>query len=541
MQSAKTQYDVIIAGGGHNGLTCAGYLARAGLDVLVLEQRHIVGGPCAEYEYFPGYRASITNSPGSLEPKVVQDLELERFGLEFTRPDPSLMFPLPDGRSFMAWRDPKRVADEIRKFSKHDVAGYAALFEQLNGFAARLKVSLFEPPPTLRELAMRLETPEDEEIFAKLFFGSVSDLLDEFLESPELKSMVAQLGLLSNSLSMYSPGSAFCLLMRPMSLASTSITSEHDPRRQYLRGSTGLPLGGMGSIVRTMRESIESVGGTVYTECRVEQILATQNGVTGVALTDGREFHAPVVASNLNPRTTLLDLVESERLEPEFRAAVERLPTIGNAFKVALALDGLPTFSSAPKGLEKIASCCQFRIAPSIEYQERAFDDWKYGRWSKDPLYWGLISSTADPSLAPPGKHVMSLNMFHAPPTLRDGDWSTERDKFGDRIIDVLAEYMPDLKDKLLHKRFWSPDDLKEEFGLIGGNIAHLDMTPRRMFGLRPIAGWSQYRTPVSGLYLCGSGTWPGGTVTGIPGHNASQQILKDLNRARRPVLSAAQ
>ena len=248
-----------------------------------------------------------------------------------------------------------------------------------------------------------------------------------------------------------------------------------------------------------------------------------------------------MVASNLNPRTTLLDLVEPKHLESEFRASVERLPTLGNAFKVALGLDGLPTFASAPKGLEAVASSCQFRIAPSIEYQERAYDDAKYGRWSRDPLYWGLVSSTADPSLAPPGKHVMSLNMFQAPPILREGDWSTERDKFGERIIDVLNEYMPDLKDRLLFKRFWSPKDLEDEFGLIGGNIAHLDMTPRQMFGLRPISGWSAYRMPVPGLYLCGSGTWPGGTVTGIPGHNASQAILEDLDRDRRSSLAAAQ
>jgi len=530
----KTRYDVNITGGGHNGLTCAGYLARAGLDVLVLEQRHIVGGPCAEYEYFPGYRASITNSPGSLEPKVVRDLELQRFGLEFTRPDPSLMFPFPDGRAFMAWRDKERVAEEIRKFSSRDVQGYAAMFEYLNDFASRLGVSLFEPPPTLRELVSRLKTPADEEAFAKIFLGSVSDLLDEYLESPELKSMVAMLGVMSNWIAPSMAGSAFFLFMRPMSLASSSVETENDPRRQYLRGSTGLPVGGMGSIVRAMRESIEASGGTVLTESRVEQILSNERGATGVALTDGREFEADIVVSNLNPRTTLLELVDAKHLDTEFRAAVERIPTRGNAFKVALALDGLPRFSAAPKGLEQLASGCQFRIAPSLEYQERAFDDAKYGHWSKDPVYWGLIPSMADPTLAPPGKHVMSLNIFHAPKHLREGDWSTEREKFGERIIDVLAGYMPDLKSMILKKRFWSPVDLEDEFGLIAGNIAHLDMTPRQMFGLRPLPGWSQYRTPIDGLYLCGSGTWPGGTVTGIPGHNASQQILNDLNRVHQ-------
>ena len=527
------RYNVIVVGGGHNGLSCAAYLARAGLDVLVLEQRDIVGGPCAEYEYFPGYRASMTNSPGSLEPKVVTDLELERFGLEFTRPNPSLMFPFPDGRAFIAWRERERVADEIRKFSAVDVEGYAALFEFLNGFAARLGASLFEPPPTLRELVSRLETPEHEEEFAKLFFGSVVDLLDEFLESAELKAMLAMLGVMSNWLGPSSPGSSLWLLMRPLSLASSTVTADHDPRRQVLRGSTGLPLGGMGSIVRAMRQSIEAAGSTVRTGCKVTRILTDGGRVNAVVLADGEQIHADVVASNLNPRITFLDLLEPAALDAEFRARIDRLPKHGSIFKMALALDGLPTFAAAPRGLEQACSGCQFRIAPSVEYQELAFDDARYGRPSKGPMYWGLLPSMADPSLAPPGKHVLSANIFHAPIELRDGDWATQRDRFGEHCIDVLGEYMPNLKDMIIDRRFWSPVDLENEFGLIGGNIAHLDMSPRYMFGLRPLAGFSAYRSPIEGLYSCGSATWPGGTVTGAPGHNASQQILGDWTRGR--------
>lgn len=537
----KQRYDVIVAGGGVNGLSCAGYLARAGLDVLVLEQRHTVGGPCGDYEYFPGYRASLTNSPGSLEPRIVHDLELERFGLVFTRPDPSLMFPFPDGRSFMAWRDPARVAAEIARFSKADVAGYRALFDYLNGFAQRLGVSLFEPPVGLADLASRLRTAGDEEAFAKLFFGSASDLLDEFLESSELKSMVAMLGVMSNFVGPMSPGSAFFLLMRPMSLASGRGGGAHDPRRQVLRGSTGLPLGGMGSIARTMRMSIEAHGGEVLTNARVTRVLAGPDGVAGVALADGREFRAGVVASNLNPKTTLLDLVEEHRIDPEVRAAATRLPERGNAFKVALALDGLPRFASAPKGLDAAASACQFRVAPSIEYQERALDDAKYGRWSRGPVFWGLIPSATDPSLAPEGRHLMSLNVFHAPPRLAGSDWSVERERFGDRCVDVLEAYMPGVKGMILDRRCWSPADLEEEFGLVAGNIAHLDMTPRHMFGLRPLAGWSRYRMPLSGLYLCGSGAWPGGNVAGTAGHNASARILKDLRAGVRSRAVAAE
>ena len=532
------RHEVIIVGGGHNGLTCGAYLARAGVDVLVLEQRHIVGGPCAEYEYFPGYRASITNSPGSLEPKVVADLELARYGLVFTSPDPTLMFPFPDGRCFIGWRDKQKVVEEMAKFSNNDAQNYTEFFEFLNRFAERLGVSLFEPPISFRELVSRLQTPEDEETFAKLFFGSAKDLLDEYLESEEIKAMVAQLAYMSNQVGPMDPGSCNWLLMRPMSLASSSIDAEHDPRKQYLRGSTGLPLGGMGSIVRAMRESMEAAGGSVRTESEVIQILVKEGRATGVVLASGEEIEADRVVSNLNPRLTYLNLIEAEQLEPGFRQKVKGLPDTGNAFKVALALDGLPHFSAAPKGLEETCSSCQFRIAPSIEYQEKAWDDHKYGRPSEGPCYWGLISSTADPSLAPPGKHVMSLNIFNAPRDLAAGSWDTERDRFGNHCIDVLSEYMPTLKDMIIDTRFWSPLDLEQEFGLLGGNIAHLDMSPRYMFGLRPMFELADYRSPIEGLYSCGSSVWPGGTVTGIPGHNASQTILKDRARDRTRLVS---
>ena len=525
------RYDAIVVGGGHNGLVCAAYLARAGLRVLVCERRHIVGGPCAEYEYFPGYRASITNSPGSLEPRVVADLELERHGLTFTHPDPTLMFPFPDGRAFVGWRDRARVEEQIRQFSARDVDGYAALFDFLNRFAERLGVSLLEPPPTLRALAARLQTPEDEEAFAKVFFGSVADLLDEFLESASIKSMLAMLGVMSNWLSPLSPGSATWLMMRPMSLASSSVAAAHDPRRQVLRGSTGLPLGGMGSIVRAMRSSLEAAGGEVRTVCEVRGIHIAGDRVAGVVLADGEEIGADTVISNLDPWTTYLDLIEAPCLDPGFCAAVERLPRRGSAFKVALALDGIPGFAAAPKGLERACAGCQFRIAPSIEYQDRAFEDARHGRPSRGPVFWGLFPTMADPTLAPPGRHILSANIFHAPNELRAGSWTTERDRFGERCIDILDDYLPGLKERIVERRFWSPADLEGEFGLPGANITHLDMTPRHMFGLRPLAGYSDYRSPIAGLYSCGSSTWPGGTVTGAPGHNASRRVLADRVR----------
>ena len=522
-------YDAIVVGGGHNGLTCAAYLARAGLRVVVLERRHIAGGLSGEYEFIPGYKAAMPNSPGSLEPKVVEELELKRFGLRFNRPDPSVVMPYPDGRSLMIWRDPARVREEMAKFSASDADGYHRLFDFLNAFASRLAVSLFEPPPTLRELLARLQTPQDEETFAKVIFGSLKDLLDEYLEFDGLKAMIAAISMTSNLVGPRSAGSAYLMLMRPLSLASSNLGAAHDPRRQYLRGSTGLPIGGMGSVTRAMQASFEAAGGTLRTESAVSEIIVGNEGVRGVVLANGEELHASVVASNVHPRTTLLDMVDSHWLDDRYRQQLSNQPRRGSAFKMALALDGLPRFAAAPKGLEREFAGCQFRLAPTLDYMERAFDDAKLGRPSESPIFLGLTPTVADPSVAPPGKHLMSVNIWHAPTVLAHGTWEHERETFGQRCIDVMAEYIPNLKDIITDHRFLSPQDLEDEFGLLDANIMHLDMMPARMFGLRPLAGWADYRTPVHGLYLCGSGAWPGGTVSGVPGHNASRRILRDL------------
>ena len=276
------KYDVVVIGAGHNGLTCAGYLARAGLKVLVLERRDRVGGLCTEYEFMPGFTASMPNSPGSLEPKVVSDLELKKFGLEFRSPDPSLVVPFPDGRAMVAWRDPQQTAEEIGKFSVKDVTAYANFFEYLNDFARKTGVSLFKPPPTIKELAQRLETSEDEQAFSKIILGSLKDLLDDWFESEELKSVIAAISATSNLVGPYTPGTAYILLMRPLSLASSSIGAGHDPRRQYLRGSTGLPIGGMGAVTRAMQKSIEASGGTIRVGAGVKQIAAGMTGIEGV-------------------------------------------------------------------------------------------------------------------------------------------------------------------------------------------------------------------------------------------------------------------
>ncbi len=524
-----TAYDAVVVGGGHNGLTCACYLARTGLKVLVLERRSETGGLSTDYEFFPGYHASMPNSPGSLEPKVVADLELKKHGLEFVPPDPSLVVPFLDGRALVAWRDPQRTAEQIAQFSAKDAEAYGAFFEYLNGFARRLNVSIFKPPPSLNEVLANLKTPEDEDAFSQIMLGSLKDLLDRWFESEELKAVIGAISVTSNLVGPSTPGSAYLLMMRPLSLASSDAHTGHDPRKQYLRGSTGLPVGGMGGVTRAMRKSFEASGGVVRTDCAVKRVLSGKSGVEAVELENGEVIKTRIVASNLHPRTTLLDLVEAGDLDPEFVARVEDLPRRGSAFKIALALDGLPAFAAAPKGLEVAYAGCQFRLAPSLEYMDRAYDDAKHGRPSQNPIIFGLIPTVTDPGMAPPGKHILSVNVWHAPVDLSQGDWSSERERFGQRCIDIMSQYMPNLKQLISAHRFLSPLDLENEFGLLDANINHLDIMPAHMFGLRPLAGWSSYRMPLKGLYLCGSGTWPGGTVSGVPGHNASQQILIDL------------
>ena len=530
-----------MAGGGHNGLVAAFYMARAGLSVLVLERRSVVGGPVGPVEFFPGFRGAMTNSPGSVEPKIVADMSLDRFGLRWVKPDPSVLMAFPGGRFFVGWRDQARVHDHIaRTFSRRDADAYADVFEFFNDFARRIKVSIFEPPPSLAELAARLETPQDQADFATIFFGTIGDFLVQRLESDELQAAIAMLagsGVVAPS----TPGTPLGLLLRPLSLYSYSISSEHDPRNQPLRGSTGLPLGGMGSIVEAMQRSLESLGVVIKVDAEVARILVGGDGAAaGVALADGTEFKAPIVVSNLHPKTTLLTHLERKHLPDDVRGRLERVPVGGGAFKVVLAVDEVPLFAGAPAEDAVAYSSCQFRIAPSMAYLERCREDYVAGRSTHCPRLWGLVPTMTDPSMAPKGMHLISVNAWHFAQQLADGDWATERDIVGQRIVSMLAEYIPSLKRSVKAVKFYSPVDLEREFGLLGGNFTHIDMVPEHMFSLRPVAGLSDYRTPVQGLYLCGSGTWPGGTVTGVPGHNAAHAVLRDVSKHRRVALSQA-
>lgn len=526
------RFDAIIVGGGHNGLVAGGYLAAAGLAVLIAEAAPRVGGPAATVEFMPGYRTSISNSPGSLEPKVVADLELERHGLRFVRPDPTLVHPLSPDRLYVGWRDPARNAAQLEQYAAGESQRYQAFFDYLQNFANRLGITLFGAPPTLQELTRNLTTLADQEAFARIFFGSARDLMDEFDLAPETQALIGPLAVVGGQVAPSSAGTPINLLVRPLSLASMQAAADYDPRRMPLRGSTGLPVGGMGAIVAAMEASFRSRGGVIRTETPISRIATRDGVVTGIVTAAGEEIAAPIVIAATNPRTTVVDFLADAPEWSEYRAKMRRRPMRGRAFKIVLALDAMPRYAGNEHDAQALAAA-QFRIAPTLDYLEEAHTDMMLGRLSHRPVIWGLCPSITSPMLAPPGRHLLSLNIGNAPYRLKDGTWSTQRDVFVQRCIDTLAGYMPGLRDMITDCRCIDPERFEREYGLVEANITHGDALPWNMFWMRPLPGLHAYRTPTHGLYLSGNGTWPGNYVSGLAGHNASAAVLADLVTAR--------
>lgn len=531
---SASRYQAIVVGGGHNGLVAAAYLGRAGLRTLVLEGSPRLGGPAATVEFMPGYSTTVANSPGSLEPKIVGDLELERHGLEFVRPDPTLVHPLDGDRLYVGWRDPARNHAQLETFAPGEAQRYDAFFAYLQRFADRLGISIFEPPPTLKHLVRNLTRLEDQEAFSRILFGNARDLMDEFELAPETQALIAPLAVVGGQVAPSTPGTPFNLMMRPLSLASLRDGGAQDPRLIPLRGSTGLPVGGMGAIIEALRKSLLAHGGEVRTAMPVASIRSSAGQVRGVVTANGEEYEAPIVISAISPHTTVLSLVDDTSQWGELMPKMKRKPMRGRAFKVVLALDGVPRYAAATSDQQaaQLASA-QFRIAPTLDYIEEAHTDMLLGRLSHKPVIWGLCPSMTSPMLAPTGKHVLSLNVGNAPYRLREGTWEQQRDVFAKRTIARLAEYMPTLPDLIRDYRVVDPTQFEREFGLVEANITHGDSLPFGSFWMRPLPGLHAYRTPTRGLYLSGNGTWPGNYISGICGHNASQAVLGDLRDAR--------
>jgi phytoene dehydrogenase-like protein len=522
------KYDAVIIGGGHNGLVTAAYLARAGRRVLALERREMVGGCAVTEEIWPGYKVSTGAYLTSLmQERIVRELELESHGYRVDAKDPAFFSVFPDGRHFFMWQDRAKTLAEIAKFSKHDAQVYPAYEDQIERLSQVVEELLLTIPPQfpprgigdLIEYAklagkMRRLSPKDMVALVKIFTQSAAEFLDEWFESEQVKVTLATDGVIGANGGPRSPGTAYILLHHCMGGVAGH------------RGLWGFVRGGMGMVSEAIASAARAKGVEIRTGAAVSKVLVRSGRAYAVVLESGEEIEGGQIASNLDPKITFLRLVDERDLPADFVDAIRKFRIEGTSCKVNLALNGLPEFTSYP-GAPGPQHGATMHICPNIEYVERAWDDAKYGRPSERPLLELTVPTMYDPSLAPPGKHIMGIFLQYAPYTLREGTWDELREPFGDRVISLIAEYAPNILSIVEHRQVLSPLDLERRFGITGGNIFHGEMSLDQMFVMRPVAGWARYRTPVQSLFLCGSGAHPGGGVMGAPGYNCAKEMLK--------------
>ena len=570
----SNQHNPVIIGAGHSGLVAAFYLAKAGLRPLVLERRPVVGGAAITDEFHPGFKCStLAHTGGPIAPSIIRDMQLERHGLEMITPQVRVFAPSPDGpRALMLYDDVARSAESIAKFSKKDAEKYSEFQQTLARIAVVLSRMMAETPPSVDQLTISdlwrlvrtgkaLRGLGQKDMYRLLRWGpmAVADLVAEWFESDLLRATIAARGVFGAFLGPWSAGSSAVLLMRAAA----------DP---HPAGSASWPKGGMGSLTQAMATAAVAAGAQIRTNASVSRITVKDGRATGVALASGEEIPASMVISGADPKRTFLKLIDPVHLAPDFLGRMQNYRSLGTVAKVNFALDALPAFvaagpgpappvaagfspagaapslpsgqalkgaaarpGAALKGAATTAATMlagRIHIGPEIAYLERAFDDAKYGRFSQQPVLDIIIPSLTDPSLAPPGKHAMSISAQFAPYQLKRGDWNSQREALGDAVVRTLAAYAPDLPGLIMHRHVITPLDLEETYGFTGGHIFHGELSLDQLFSMRPLLGWGQYRTPITGLYLCGSGTHPGNGLTGLSGANAARTVLKDWKKS---------
>lgn len=521
MANSTELFDAIIIGAGHNGLVAAGYLARAGKKVLVLEQRDRVGGACTLEEPFPGFTMSPCAYVVSLlRPEIIRDLELHRYGFDAYVKDPQMFAPFPDGNYLLFRASTEKTIEEIRRLSPHDAEAYPRFLRFFDRASEILNPILLEEPPSIADLAGRFRG-EDEEIYRYLMFGNLYDMLADYFESDYLRAAFAGQGVIGSFIGPKTPGSVYVMWHHMFG----EVNGE--------QGMWGYVRGGMGRISFAMAASAEAHGATIRTNSRVAKLLISHGKAEGVRLENGEELRAKAVLSNAEPKRTFLQFCADADLDKDFLRRIARFKSESGVIKLNIALKELPSFKCLPgsePGLQHAGSC---EISPTPDWVQEAYEDAARGELSRKPYIEAYMQSATDPTVAPPGYHTISMFCQYAPYHLKGRVWSEElKNEMADRIIATMTEFAPNFADAVLHRQVLSPLDIEQRYGLPNGNIFQGEITPDQLFSLRPAPECSRYRTPVEGLYLCGSGSHPGGGVMGAPGHNAAKALLKDWEEA---------
>jgi phytoene dehydrogenase-like protein len=526
-------YDVIVIGGGHNGLVNAAYLAKAGKKVVVLERRHVLGGAAVTEEIIPGFLFSECSYVVSLlRPEIIRELDLPRHGLEILPLDGTFS-PMPSGDYLWRVNDHAKSIRDIRRHSRLDAEAYDEFSKMMTPMCRFVKplLSMVPPDPTtlnpkdLKQLHFLIQrfrelSSDERYTLVQLMTMSSADFLDQWFDTDVLKATMSASGIIGTFLGIRSPGTAYVLLHHYMGEIDGAFRS------------WGFSRGGTGAISNAIADAAREVGVEIRTKAPVGKILVKNGRACGVALQDGEELTANIVSSSVDPHLTFEKFLEPSELPADFLEGVRRYKFRGSSGKVNLALDALPNFKCLPGPGAHLRGAVS--ISPSMEYMERAYDDAKYGHYSRRPYIDIVIPSVTDPSVAPPGKHVLSCFVQYAPYKLAEGTWDDQKEAFGENVINTIAEYAPNIKDIIIGRQILTPLDLEREFGLTQGNIFQGELSLEQLFFLRPVAGWAYYRTPIHNLYMCGSATHPGGGIMGANGRIASQVILKEWSLASR-------
>jgi phytoene dehydrogenase-like protein len=524
---AEQKYDAIVIGAGHNGLVNAAYLARAGKKVLVLERRHVLGGASVTEEIFPGFKFTVFSYVVSLfRPEIIRDLNLAAHGLTIL-PLESTLTPLPNGDCLYRDGDHYRTLRDIARFSQRDADAYEDYGHTMYFMAKAVKyiLGIAPPDPTalspgelgeMLRLARHFLGLDEEQLYTlvRLMTMSSADFLERWFESEPLKGTLSASGIIGTFLGPRSPGTAYVLLHHYMGEIDGAFRA------------WGFAKGGTGGIAQAIARAAESFGAEILTQAPVAQVMVKNGRAAGVTLENGDEIQADVVVSSLDPNLTFLKLVGPNQFPDDLVEAVRKYVFRGSSGKVNLALDAAPNLACMPGSGAHLRGAVS--ISPSVDYIERAYDDAKYGDFSHKPYIDLIIPSMIDPDMAPPGKHVMSCFVQYAPYQLRSGSLDERREAFGDAVVDTLAEYIPNLKDIILHRQVLTPLDIEQTTGLTQGNIFQGELSLSQLFFLRPAPGYAQYRTPIRNYYQCGSGTHPGGGISGAPGRLAALEVIKD-------------